>query len=96
MKDRVIKKRWKNSSGDIEVRETDSCGIVEIMHYWDKNKSGCVIGCWRKTEIDGIPTTQFESIYDRLMTTKYDNPQILLEALQFGQKLAEILIDQND
>ena len=88
-----LKKRWKNSSGDIEVRQTDNCGIVEIMHYWDKNKSGCVIACWRETEIDGKSTTQLESIYDRLMTTKYDNSDILLEALIFGQKLAEILIE---
>ena len=88
-----IKKRWSNSSGDIEVRETDNCGIVEIMHFWDKNESGCVIGCWKIIKSDGRNIAEFQSVGSRIMETNYDDPLILLEALKFGQKIADILVD---
>lgn len=89
----IIRKRFKNKSGDIEVRQTDNCGIVEIMHYWKENKSGCVIGYWSIRNCDGDKIAEFQSVQSRIIETEYDDPTILLEALKFGQKLADILLE---
>ncbi len=96
---RYMKKRFKNESGDIEVRKSAAqfgCGIVEMMHYWDKNKSGCVIGYWDKLMTDGSPRAEFRSVDNRIATTKYDSGDILLCALQIGQKMADLLVETDE
>lgn len=88
-----FKKTIKNSSGNITIKATDNCGIVEIMHLYDKNISGCVIGYWQVRDVDGEPMAEFQSVHDRIMTTEYDSPSILLEALKYGQKLADLIVE---
>jgi len=88
-----LEKRFKNSSGDLLVRETQSCGIVEIMHLYDNNESGCVIGCWTVRKVDGEDMAEFASIHRRIAETKYDSSDILLDAIKIGQKFADLIID---
>lgn len=90
-----IEKRIKNESGDILIRPTDNCGIVEIVQLYSENKSGCVIGYWEKRKCDDRFIAEFQSCQDRIMTTTYDNADILLQALIFGQKLADLLVEEN-
>jgi hypothetical protein len=93
---KTMEKRFKNESGEILVRHAigaGRCGIVEMIHLYDKNESGCVIGAWKVQEGEGEPFAEFRSINDRIMNTKYDDPGILLSALKFGQKLADLLIE---
>ena len=94
-----MKKDLINGSGNIRVRHAEGvgrCGIVEMMHLDDKNESGCVIGYWKIRKIDGHPFPEFQSVHDRIMKTEYDDPQILLDALSFGQRLAELLIETEE
>lgn len=91
-----FEKRWKNSSGDIVVRETDNCGIVEIMHLYSENKSGCVIGYWEMRKCDDILIAEFKSCQSRFIETEYDKPEIVLEILKFGQKLANLIIETRE
>ncbi len=88
-----MEKRIKNKSGDILIRQTNDCGIVEIMHLCNNNISGCVIGYWKKRKCDGINIAEFISVNGRIMEIEYDNANILLEALKFGQKMADLLIE---
>lgn len=86
-----------NKSGDLEIRTTNSkfgsCGIVEILHLWDRErKAGCVIGCWNVKISDGQKEAVFESIGDRIATTKYDDGNVLLKVLQLGQRLADLVV----
>jgi len=92
-----MKRQWDNKSGAILVRQSDKdhggCGIVEMLHLWSENRSGCVIGYWEVREVDGSPTAEFQSVHDRVMKTEYDTADLLLDALRFGQRLADLLIE---
>ena len=90
-----LEKRFKNSAGDILVRETDTCGIVEILYLHNKNESGYVIGYWDIKKEDGKYSAEFYGVGDRLATTKYDDAEILLEALRIGQKFADLIVELN-
>jgi len=93
-----LEKRIKNSSGDLLIRKSGKeggCGIVELLHLWSKNESGCVIGCWQEKKSDESYIAEFSSIDDRIITTEYDNSDMLLDALKFGQKLADLIIETN-
>ena len=92
----MIEKRYKNKGGDILVRfcpetQIGRCGIVEMLHLYDKNESGCVIGAWVVRDVDGQPFPEFRIIHDRLTITKYSID--ILEAIKFGQKLAEVCVE---
>jgi hypothetical protein len=82
-------KIFKNKSGNLVVRENNGsigfCGEVEIMHMWNKNKSGCVIGYWDFDD-EG---SEFHSVGNRIIETVYDNPKLLLTVLQYGMMVAE-------
>lgn len=90
-----MEKRIKNSSGDLLIRETDNCGIVEMLHLFNENKFGCVIGCWNVRKCDGEDIAEFSSIHNRIMNTDYDDNNKLLEALKYGQRLADLILLSN-
>lgn len=91
-----MEKKWKNESGDLVVRPTANCGIVEILHLWDKeSESGCAIGYWEKRQSDGTCIAEFKSVHDRIMTTNFDEDYMLLEILKYGQRLADLIIDSD-
>ena len=87
-----MKKTFENEGGNILVRTTGgkvgACGIVEMLHLYDKNESGCVIGAWKVRNIDSTPFPEFYVVHDRLTETEYSFD--ILEAIRYGQKLAEI------
>jgi len=90
-----MEKRFKNNNKDILVRTSSldlGCGIVEMLHLWDGNNAGCVIGYWEKRKSEGEYIAEFHSVLSRIMETEYDNANILLEALKYGQKLADIIL----
>ena len=87
-----LEKRFKNSSGDIVVRETNTCGIVEMLYLYNKNKSGCVIGYWDAKKVDGEYSPEFCGVGDRITTTEFDDAEILLEALKTGQEFADLIV----
>ena len=89
-----MEKRIKNSSGDLLIRETDNCGIVEILHI-NVNEIGCVIGYWDIRKCDGEDIAEFQSVHNRIIETDYDDAGKLLEALKYGQKLADIILLSN-
>lgn len=95
-----MKKVIENSSGNILVRDSvnnvGACGIVEALHLWHKDKSGCVIFAWKVRDADGNPRAEVYSIDDRMANTEYDNADVLLEALLFGQRLANLLIETGE
>lgn len=83
-----MKKTFENEGGNIVVRPSPQplgCGIVEMMHMWDKNKSGCVIAAWYQDK--DVP--EFRSIGDRFATTLYSFD--IMEAVKYGDKLAKII-----
>lgn len=87
-----LEKTFENRGGNILVRfcpeaQVGKCGIVEMLHLYDKNKSGCVIGAWVVREIDGEPFPVFQVVHNRLTNTEYSFD--IMEALRYGQKLAE-------
>jgi hypothetical protein len=87
-----LEKTFKNDSGDILVRfcptgTLGACGIVEMLHLYDENKSGCVVCAWKVRIIDGKTFPEMCVIHDRLTTVEYSFD--ILDALKFGQKLAE-------
>ena len=86
-----LEKRFRNSSGDILVRETDSCGIVEMM-YMDGGDTGYVIGYWEVVRSDGDYEGRFQVAGDRLMKIDYDDAEILLDALRIGQEFADLIV----
>ena len=63
------------------------------MYLYDNNESGCVICAWEVRDVDGSPFPEMKVIHDRLTSTKYSFD--ILEALKFGQKLAEDAIYYN-
>lgn len=93
----VVKKTFINSSGNIEVRssigDVDACGIVEILHLWNKNKSGCVIAAYTIGSSDGHDTAVLVEIHGRLSSTKFDSDEIIMNAIRYGRKLADLLIE---
>jgi hypothetical protein len=93
-----MKKTIQNESGNILIRQSvqHGCGIVEMMHLFDNNESGCVIGYWEKVTVDGEYSAEFRSVHDRIMDTKYDSADILLNSLIFGQKLANLIIETKE
>ena len=87
-----LEKTFENEGGNILIRfcpknQVGSCGIVEMLHLYDKNKSGCVICAWEVRKIDGEDFPELKVIHNRLTKTQYSFD--ILEALKFGQKLAE-------
>lgn len=91
---------FHNSSGDILVKlsagQAGACGIVEALHLWSENKSGCVIFAWKRRMADGSPIAEVYSIHGRMVDTVYDSPDVLLDALKFGQQLAESYLKQQE
>lgn len=88
-----MEKRIKNQSGDLLIRKSLFCGIVEIVHLWDKpNNSGCLLGYWEKRICDGDEVAEFRSVNSRIVNTEYDSADILLQALMWGQQLADLII----
>jgi len=91
-----MKKTFRNSSGNILVRsssgELGSCGIVELLHLWDDNKSGCVIGAFVKRKADGVDIAEFHEVHDRLTSIEIDSDEIIMEAIRYGRKLAEVIL----
>jgi hypothetical protein len=88
----TLKKQFENLGGDILVRfcpdtQLGRCGIVEMMHLYDNNKSGCVICAWKVREIDGEDFPEMYVIHDRLTRIEYSFD--IMVALRYGQKLAE-------
>jgi hypothetical protein len=88
-------KTFENEGGNILVRfapknQVGRCGIVEMLHLFDKNKSGCVICAWVVRKVDGEPTPEIQVVHNRLTSTQYSFD--ILEALKYGQKLAEDII----
>ncbi len=89
-----MKKTFENEDGNILVRyshNTGRCGIVEMLHLYDKNESGCVIGAWKVRKIDGEDFPEFYAIHDRFTSTKYSFD--IMEAVKYGQKLAEVCLE---
>lgn len=84
-----MKKIFKNSSGNIEVRESseNKYGNVELIQNLGIDIK--VLGYWI-----GGPIPHFISVDKNFIETKYDFD--IFKALKFGQKLAEILIETND
>lgn len=76
-----MKKVFENSSGNVVVRTTNSCGIVEILH------NGCVLAYW-KTVDDGV---ELKFVGDRLINADLDDWSTTREMLIYGQKLAELV-----
>jgi hypothetical protein len=94
-----MKRTFKNEGGNIEVRycpktQFGACGIVEMLHLFDNNKSGCVIGYWKVRDVDGQSFPEFGVVHDRL--TEIDYSFDIMEAIRYGQKLAEISILSNE
>lgn len=93
-----MKKVFEDENGNLRVQSSNApgrCGIVELMHLWDKNKSGCVIGYWEVRDVDGFPTAEFRSVHDRFADSKCSNEN-LMSAVRFGQKLADLLIETGE
>ncbi len=92
-----MEKTIKNYSGNILIRKTtgNNSWIVEILHLWSKNTFGCVIGYWETRDCDGEEIAEFKVLHDRVMKIEYDNDGILIEAMRYGQKLADLIIKSN-
>lgn len=90
-----MEKTFENIGGNILVRAAGegrgSCGIVEMLHLWNENESGCVIGAWKVRDVDSTPFPEFYVVHDRLTSTTYSFD--ILEAIRFGQKMAELLVE---
>jgi hypothetical protein len=84
-------KTFENESGNILVRDArgkiGSCGVVEMLHLFSENKSGCVIAAWKVRKVDGENFPEMYVIHDRLTATEYTCD--IMEALRYGQQLAE-------
>ncbi len=85
----AIEKTWKDPSGDITVRASDNCGIVEIVKWNNNNRSCYVIGYWDEK-------AELKSVQDRLPNGTYSSTESLLDILRFGQKLADLILEIND
>ena len=96
----IIRKTYKNDSGDILIKASNSkwgCGIVEMLHLWDKEtRGGCVIAFWKKTKSDGEYIAELTSVGSRLMDIEYDSGFDLISALKYGQKLADLIIESDN
>jgi hypothetical protein len=92
-----LQRTFVNDGGNILVRDARGkpgrCGIVEMLHLYDKNKSGCVVAAWEVRDIDGTPFPELRVIHDRLTATKYSFD--IMEALRYGQELAELLVNSD-
>ena len=90
-----MEKTYKNEGGNILIRNTEgmtgACGMIEMLHLFDKNKSGCVIAYWEVRKSDGQDIAEFQSCMDRFATTKYSFD--IMEAVRFGQKMADLLLE---
>ena len=95
-----ISKTFENSSGNILVRDSSgqsgACGIVEILHLYDNNKSGCVIGAFVERDCDGYQIAEFQEVHDRLTTTPIDSDELIMQAIRYGRKLAEVILISNN
>ena len=92
-----LQKTFENKGGNILVRysanKNSRCGIVEMLHLYDNNKAGCVICAWKVRKIDGDDFPEMYVIHDRLTTTAFSFD--IMDALKYGQKLAEDAIYYN-
>lgn len=88
-----LEKTFENKGGNILVRHATHngrCGIVEMLYLYDNNVSGCAICAWKVRKIEGNDFPEMYVIYDRLTTTEFYFD--IMEALKFGQKLAEDIL----
>lgn len=85
----MIHKIFENKGGNIKVYDSrdnvGSCGVVTML-----NVKGYVIGAWKLSNIDGEDFPEFYVIHDRL--TKEEFSFDIMEAIKYGQQLAELLI----
>jgi len=89
-----MKKEWKNEGGNLVVRKSgknSGCGVVELTHLYAET-SGCVIAYWEERSVDGEPFPELHSVHDRLNDYRM---AILLEAIRYGQRLAELIVESN-
>lgn len=91
-----MKKIFENSSGNILVKDSykdlGACGVVEILHLYDNNQSGCVIGAFVERKVDGMNIAEFHEVLDRLTSTPIDSSEIIMEAIRYGRKLSEVIL----
>ncbi len=96
-----MKKTFENESGNLLVRAmegtliAEGSNIVEMLHLYDKNKIGCVVGFWVLRYVDhSYFLAEFNEVHDRMTTSNIDS-EVLMDALKFGRRLADLLIDVN-
>lgn len=89
-----FEKIFSNESGDIKVVMCEGTNrkhaLVEMLHLWHENNSGGVICFWVE-DSEGVPEIQV--VADRLTSTKYSFD--ILEALRYGQLLAEVILSSD-
>lgn len=91
-----LEKRIKNSSGDLLIRGTSYPeNIVEILHLYNGD-SGCVIAFFEKRECDDTYIAELKSVHSRIAETIYDDAEILLQAIKYGQKLADLILASDE
>lgn len=86
-----VEKIFQNDSGDVIVKTIDKnnydIGVVQMV------SNGCLICKWEVRKVDGEYFPEIKVVHDRL--TKQEFSFNILEALRFGQKLAEDVIFYN-
>ena len=90
-----LEKRFPNESGDILVKQSNNSdpGIVEILHLWNNNDSGGTIGYWETRECDGETIAEFLVHHNSFLEVEYDEDDLPMQVLKFGQKLADLIIE---
>lgn len=92
-----MEKTFINEGGNILVRDArgkvGAGGVVEMLHLYDNNRAGCLIGAWKIRPVDGENRAEFCSVYNRFPTTKYSFD--IMEAVKWGQKLADMIVESD-
>ena len=96
-----LEKTLENKSGNILIKvaeiegaiKEDGMNIVEAIHLWDKNKSGCVIGFWEIRRQDNVQwIAEFREVQNILTETKFDEG-VLAKTFYWGRRIADTIID---
>lgn len=87
-----MKKTFDDETHRLRV-QIASHGEVELLHLHNPEKvAGHVICFWKVRDVDEQSFPEIQVVHDRLTASEVSD-ELLLRALRWGQKYAELLID---
>jgi len=96
-----MEKKFWHEAGQLWVRgltekPNGKDNVVELIALEGDAQAGCVICFWKKRRIDGDGPyiAEIQVVHDRLTSEKFSD-EVIMQALRWGQKLADLIVESS-